>query len=98
MALEFGMSELSIYASIYFLAFYVNFRATLFALILPLVLVRIGLMCGNWAQHAFVDDVKPDSDFRSSVTLIDVAVGLPRSPSRPGPLLINEGDSPALIE
>jgi len=35
--------------------------------------MRIGLMIGNWGQHAFVDEVEPDSDFRSSITLIDVA-------------------------
>lgn len=32
-------------------------------------------MVGNWGQHAFVDKDEPDSDFRSSITLIDVAVG-----------------------
>ena len=29
-------------------------------------------MIGNWGQHAFVDEAEPDSDFRSSITLIDV--------------------------
>jgi hypothetical protein len=31
-------------------------------------------MVGNWGQHAFVDEANPKSDFRSSVTVIDVAV------------------------
>jgi hypothetical protein len=31
-------------------------------------------MVGNWGQHAFVDNEEPDSDYRSSITLIDVAV------------------------
>lgn len=66
--------ELSNYAIIYLLYNYVNSRATLFTLILPLVVMRIGLMVGNWGQHAFVDPKDPDSDFRSSITLIDVAV------------------------
>ncbi|RDL32370.1 Uncharacterized protein BP5553_08826 [Venustampulla echinocandica] len=35
--------------------------------------MRIGLMAGNWSQHALVDENDPDSDFRSSITLIDVA-------------------------
>lgn len=65
--------ELSNYAIIYLLYNYVNSRATLFTLILPLVVMRIGLMVGNWGQHAFVDPKDPDSDFRSSITLIDVA-------------------------
>jgi fatty acid desaturase len=30
-------------------------------------------MVGNWGQHAFVDEANPKSDFRSSVTVIDVA-------------------------
>jgi hypothetical protein len=54
-----------------------NFRPTLFVMILPLLLIRLGLMVGNWGQHAFVDDEDPDSDFRSSITLIDVAVNIP---------------------
>ena len=31
-------------------------------------------MIGNWGQHALVDEVEPDSDFRSSITLVDVPV------------------------
>ncbi|OXV11420.1 hypothetical protein Egran_00818 [Elaphomyces granulatus] len=50
-----------------------RFRPTLFVFILPLLLLRLGLMVGNWGQHAFVDDTEPDSDYRSSITLIDVA-------------------------
>lgn len=69
-----GFWELSNYAVIYLLYNYVNSRATLFALILPLVVMRVGLMVGNWGQHAFIDPEDPDSDFRSSITLIDVAV------------------------
>jgi hypothetical protein len=51
-----------------------NFRAAFFTLALPLVMMRIGLMVGNWGQHAFVDEMDPDSNFRSSITLIDVPV------------------------
>lgn len=66
--------ELSNYATIYLLYNYVNPRATLFVLILPLLVMRIGLMVGNWGQHAFVDPTSPESDFRSSITLFDVSV------------------------
>ena len=69
--------ELSNYAMIYLLYTYVNPRATLFVLILPLVVMRMGLMVGNWGQHAFVDPTSPESDFRSSITLFDVSVSLP---------------------
>lgn len=49
-------------------------RPTMFVFALPLLLLRIGLMVGNWGQHAFVDANEPSSDYRSSITLIDVAV------------------------
>jgi Fatty acid desaturase len=49
-----------------------NLRPTLFVYIFPFLLLRLGLMIGNWGQHAFVDDEDPDSDYRSSITLIDV--------------------------
>lgn len=74
--LKVATSELSSYTFIYILARYVNFRATLFVLIIPLLLLRVGLMIGNWGQHAFVDEAEPVSDFRSSITLIDVVVSL----------------------
>jgi hypothetical protein len=63
-------------AAIFFIARW-NFRPSLFVFILPLLLLRLALMVGNWGQHAFVDEVEPDSDFRSSVTLIDVQVIFP---------------------
>ncbi|KAI0805039.1 fatty acid desaturase [Xylaria sp. FL0064] len=50
-----------------------NFNATLFTLLIPLLVMRLGLMVGNWGQHAFVDADEPDSDYRSSITLIDVS-------------------------
>ena len=55
----------------------VDFKATLFSLMIPLGLLRIGLMIGNWGQHALVDELEPESDLRSSITLIDVAVSCP---------------------
>lgn len=84
LALKTLGSELISYFILYVLATRVNFHATLFAFLLPLVLVRLVLMVGNWGQHALVDEIKPDSDFRSSITLIDVAVSLNplASPSR----------------
>lgn len=77
-------SEVFCYTAIYFLA-QRNPRATFFTLIWPLLQTRIAMMVGNWGQHAFVDDVEPDSNFRSSITVIDVAVSLssPPAPLRP---------------
>jgi hypothetical protein len=73
LAIRSAVSEYSSYAFIYLLATY-NFRPTLFVLIIPLIQMRIGMMIGNFGQHAFVDEIEPDSDFRSSITLIDVPV------------------------
>lgn len=76
--------EVSTYISIAALYIYVDSRATTFAFLLPLLILRIGLMVGNWGQHALVDKEDPTSDLRSSITLIDVAVRLlSLSPSLP---------------
>jgi hypothetical protein len=75
LAVKSFMSEIFSYLMIYMLATR-NFRATFVVLLLPLLLTRIAMMIGNWGQHAFVDEVQPNSDFRSSITLIDVAVSI----------------------
>lgn len=71
LAFRAAASEMTAYLFIYLSACR-NFFPTLFVLIIPLFLMRIGLMVGNYGQHALVDDVDPASDFRSSITLIDV--------------------------
>ncbi|KAI0449567.1 fatty acid desaturase [Xylaria acuta] len=71
LALRAAFWELSNYAAIIFLLRY-NFKPALFTLLIPLLIMRLGLMVGNWGQHAFVDADEPDSDYRSSITLIDV--------------------------
>lgn len=76
LALKAGGCELGNYAFLYLMYAYVNARATVFVFLVPLALMRFALMTGNWGQHAFVDEVEPDSDFRSSITLIDVPVSL----------------------
>lgn len=72
-AFKLLVSEASNFMVIYFLATRVHFKATFSTLLVPLLVMRVGLMVGNWGQHAFVDEDNPDSDFRSSITLIDVA-------------------------
>lgn len=70
--------EVCSYSAIYSLyQFTGKLRAVFCVFLLPLLLLHVGLMVGNWGQHAFVDDEEPDSDFRSSITLIDVAVCVP---------------------
>lgn len=66
--------EFTSYAGMYSL-YQVNHRAAFFTILLPFLLLRVALMVGNWGQHAFVDRDEPDSDYRSSITLIDVTVG-----------------------
>jgi hypothetical protein len=63
------------YTCLYFLYCF-NPRPTIFVFLIPFLLLRLGLMVGNWGQHAFVDNEEPDSDYRSSITLIDVPVSL----------------------
>jgi len=82
LAIRSTVSEFTSYGFIYLMAQY-NFKPTLFVLIIPLVQMRIGMMVGNFGQHAFVDEVEPDSDFRSSITLIDVPVSLLAASSCP---------------
>ncbi|KAL6823084.1 hypothetical protein J3E69DRAFT_338689 [Trichoderma sp. SZMC 28015] len=65
--------EFGTYLFYYTMATFVNKKATIFVYIIPFLLLRLGLMAGNWGQHAFVDPDEPDSDYRSSITLVDVA-------------------------
>ncbi|KAH6604176.1 fatty acid desaturase [Trichoderma cornu-damae] len=65
--------EFGTYFFYYAMATFVNKQATIFVYIIPFLLLRLGLMAGNWGQHAFVDPDEPDSDYRSSITLVDVA-------------------------
>lgn len=50
-----------------------NPAATLVVLVLPLLLMRLALMAGNWAQHAFVDVADAANPFRSATCLVDSA-------------------------
>lgn len=81
--------ELGCYA-FHYTMFKLNPRAAVFVFLLPLAVMRFGLMIGNWGQHALVDRDEPDSDYRSSITLLDVPVRfalshLPIPPSPPSP-------------
>lgn len=50
---------------------FVNWQATLIVLVIPLALIRILMMSGNWAQHAFVDMDDPANPYLASTTLIN---------------------------
>ncbi|KAF4307498.1 putative acylamide-delta3 -desaturase protein [Botryosphaeria dothidea] len=70
--LRAGFSEFATFG-MWYLSSRIDGRATICVFLLPFMVLRLGLMVGNWGQHAFVDEMDPDSDFRSSITLIDVA-------------------------
>jgi len=44
---------------------------TLFALVIPYLLLRFFLMAGNWCEHAFVDVQEPTNSYRNSVCLVN---------------------------
>lgn len=46
-----------------------NPAATFTVFVLPLMLVRVAFMTGNWAQHSFVDIHDPDNAYKNSTSL-----------------------------
>lgn len=71
-------SEMASYGFLYYMTFQVNARASTFVFLVPLLFLRLALMISNWGQHALVDQIEPDHDLRSSITLIDVPVSSKR--------------------
>lgn len=70
-AIKSALWEIAYCAGIYLLLTLVHWKATIFIFVLPVLELRAGIMIVNWAQHAFVDEFDPNSDLRSSITLID---------------------------
>jgi hypothetical protein len=62
--------ELLFYVLIGTLGALVSWPATLVVFVVPFVVVRFLMMCGNWGQHAFVDAATPESSYRNSITCI----------------------------
>lgn len=44
---------------------------TLFAFVIPYLMLRFFLMAGNWSEHAFVDVEQPTNNFRNSTCLLN---------------------------
>jgi len=57
--------------SIFFLAKYVNFWATLWVFIVPYFVCFLALSFGNWSQHMFVDPTRPESNYALTYNCID---------------------------
>jgi hypothetical protein len=48
-----------------------NPLGALFAFVIPMNILRLGMMIGNWGQHALVAKSDPGSDYLSSITCIN---------------------------
>jgi fatty acid desaturase len=64
------VGELAFYTTVAALLV-VDVRATVVVFVLPLCIVRFGMMAGNWAQHAFIDEASPENNYRNSITCIN---------------------------
>jgi fatty acid desaturase len=71
MAARAFFGELSFWLVVALLAGFVDWRATLVVFVIPVLMVRVLMMAGNWAQHAFVDAAAPADPYRNSITCID---------------------------
>jgi len=54
------------------LLFFVNFKASLFIFVIPVLVVRFLMMAGNWGQHAFIDRNNPKNNYTNSINCINV--------------------------
>jgi len=52
---------------------FVNLKAALLVLIIPVLLSRLVMMLGNWTQHAFVDPEDPANMYRNCYTCINTS-------------------------
>ncbi|MEM9190681.1 MAG: fatty acid desaturase [Myxococcota bacterium] len=64
------VGELGFWTAVTALMF-VNWAATLVVFVIPVVMVRVLMMCGNWGQHAFVDASDPGNAYKNSITCIN---------------------------
>lgn len=59
-----------IFFGTWLLGFLINPTATWWVLIVPSFICWFGLMGGNWAQHAFIDQKDPTNAYKNSITLV----------------------------
>jgi fatty acid desaturase len=50
---------------------FVNWQATVAALVVPYFFMRFAMMWGNWGQHAFIDPNRPGDSYVNSITCIN---------------------------
>jgi hypothetical protein len=63
--------EMVFFAAIALLAFVVGWRAPVVVLLVPFLVTRMAMMAGNWAQHAFVSQERPENPYTNSITCIN---------------------------
>lgn len=63
--------ELVFFAAVIPVCVFVGWKGPLFAFLIPFLLTRMAMMAGNWAQHAFVSQDKPESPYTNSITCIN---------------------------
>jgi fatty acid desaturase len=59
------------YWAVFALLLWFNSTATLVVFGVPILAIRILMMIGNWAQHAFIDPDRPESPYTASITCIN---------------------------
>ncbi|MCK6552267.1 fatty acid desaturase [Myxococcota bacterium] len=65
------LGELSFITFVVVMSLFVDARATFAVFVVPLVVMRILMMAGNWAQHAFIDRRDPNNAYWNSITCIN---------------------------
>lgn len=51
---------------------FVSWTATFMVFILPLLMSRLVMMAGNWAQHSFIDPQDPGNHYKNSISCVNV--------------------------
>ena len=57
--------------SVFILALLIHWQAALVVVIAPYLVLRYGLMMGNWTEHAFIDPDEPENPYKNSLTLVN---------------------------
>jgi fatty acid desaturase len=64
------VGELGFYAALG-LGMWLNWRATTVVFLVPFLMCRFLMMCGNWGQHAFINAEEPQNSYVNSITCIN---------------------------
>jgi fatty acid desaturase len=71
-AQRFAAGELGWLAAAAALMWFRPFASAL-VFVLPVAIVRLGMICGNWGQHAFINDANPFVNTNQSAVLVNSA-------------------------